>query len=68
MEQRPLPDPTSEPPAESEPKLELLPAEEQKETPEPDRQFEEKPLPSVRAPLEGSFCLARLAALAAAAS
>jgi RNA polymerase primary sigma factor len=36
MEQRPLPDPTSEPPAESEPKLELLPAEEQKETPEPD--------------------------------
>jgi glucosamine 6-phosphate synthetase-like amidotransferase/phosphosugar isomerase protein len=35
---------------------------------EPDRQFEEKPLPSVRAPLEGSFCLARLAALAAAAS
>jgi glucosamine 6-phosphate synthetase-like amidotransferase/phosphosugar isomerase protein len=35
---------------------------------EPDRRFEEEPLPAVRAPLEGSFCLARLAALAAASS
>ncbi|MGB2954075.1 MAG: hypothetical protein WBB74_11900 [Gaiellaceae bacterium] len=31
---------------------------------EPDRRFEETPLPAVRAPQEASFCLARLAALA----
>ncbi len=31
----------------------------------PNRAFEEKPLPSVRAPQEGAFCLKRLAALAA---
>ncbi len=33
----------------------------------PNRAFEEKPLPAVRAPHEGAFCLDRLAALAAAA-
>ena len=32
----------------------------------PDRTFEETPLPSVRAPDEGAFCLERLAVLAAA--
>ena len=32
----------------------------------PDRSFEERPLPSVRAPHEGDSCLRRLAALAAA--
>jgi glucosamine 6-phosphate synthetase-like amidotransferase/phosphosugar isomerase protein len=32
---------------------------------EPDRDFEESPLPAVRAPTEGAFCLQRLAALAA---
>jgi asparagine synthetase B (glutamine-hydrolysing) len=31
----------------------------------PDRAFEETPLPAVRAPHEGAFCLRRLAALAA---
>jgi glucosamine 6-phosphate synthetase-like amidotransferase/phosphosugar isomerase protein len=31
----------------------------------PDREFVERPLPPVRAPQEGSFCLSRLAALAA---
>ena len=31
----------------------------------PDRDFEERSLPSVRAPQEGAFCLQRLAALAA---
>ncbi len=31
----------------------------------PDRRFEEKPLPAVRAPHEGSFCLERLAMIAA---
>jgi glucosamine 6-phosphate synthetase-like amidotransferase/phosphosugar isomerase protein len=31
----------------------------------PDRDFEERPLPAVRAPHEGAFCLQRLAALAA---
>jgi len=31
----------------------------------PDRDFEETPLPAVRAPREGAFCLQRLAALAA---
>src|SRR6184192_4207781 len=31
---------------------------------EPDRDFEESPLPAVRAPKEGAFCLQRLAALA----
>jgi glucosamine 6-phosphate synthetase-like amidotransferase/phosphosugar isomerase protein len=30
----------------------------------PDRDFEESPLPAVRAPREGAFCLQRLAALA----
>ena len=34
----------------------------------PDRAFEETPLPAVRAPKEGAFCLARLATLVAAAS
>jgi glucosamine 6-phosphate synthetase-like amidotransferase/phosphosugar isomerase protein len=33
----------------------------------PDRQFEEAPLPSIRAPQEAASCLQRLAALAAAA-
>jgi len=33
---------------------------------EPDSRFEERPLPAVRAPSEGAFCLERLAALAAA--
>jgi glucosamine 6-phosphate synthetase-like amidotransferase/phosphosugar isomerase protein len=32
---------------------------------EPNRNFEEVPLPAVRAPREGAFCLQRLAALAA---
>jgi len=32
---------------------------------EPDRDFEERTLPAVRAPQEGTFCLQRLAALAA---
>jgi glucosamine 6-phosphate synthetase-like amidotransferase/phosphosugar isomerase protein len=32
----------------------------------PDRAFEETPLPAVRAPAEGAFCLTRLAAIAAA--
>ena len=32
----------------------------------PNRAFEEEPLPAVRAPHEGAFCLQRLAALAAA--
>jgi glucosamine 6-phosphate synthetase-like amidotransferase/phosphosugar isomerase protein len=32
---------------------------------EPDRDFEERPLPAVRAPKEGASCLQRLAALAA---
>jgi glucosamine 6-phosphate synthetase-like amidotransferase/phosphosugar isomerase protein len=32
---------------------------------EPDRDFEERPLPAVRAPTEGASCLQRLAALAA---
>jgi asparagine synthetase B (glutamine-hydrolysing) len=32
---------------------------------EPNRAFEETPLPAVRAPREGAFCLARLAVLAA---
>jgi glucosamine 6-phosphate synthetase-like amidotransferase/phosphosugar isomerase protein len=32
----------------------------------PDREFEEAPLPPVRAPREGAFCLERLAVLAAA--
>ena len=31
----------------------------------PNRSFDEKPLPAVRAPDEGDFCLRRLAALAA---
>jgi hypothetical protein len=31
----------------------------------PDRDFEERSLPAVRAPHEGAFCLQRLAALAA---
>jgi hypothetical protein len=31
----------------------------------PDRAFEETPLPAVRAPDEGAFCLSRLAAIAA---
>jgi glucosamine 6-phosphate synthetase-like amidotransferase/phosphosugar isomerase protein len=35
---------------------------------EPDRSFEETPLPHVRAPAEARFCLARLAAIAAPAS
>jgi glucosamine 6-phosphate synthetase-like amidotransferase/phosphosugar isomerase protein len=34
---------------------------------EPDRDFEERTLPAVRAPHEGAFCLQRLAALAALA-
>jgi glucosamine 6-phosphate synthetase-like amidotransferase/phosphosugar isomerase protein len=34
----------------------------------PDRRFEEEPLPAVRAPKEGAFCLSRLATLVAAAS
>jgi glucosamine 6-phosphate synthetase-like amidotransferase/phosphosugar isomerase protein len=34
---------------------------------EPDRDFEERSLPAVRAPHEGAFCLQRLAALAAVA-
>jgi len=33
----------------------------------PDDRYEESPLPAVRAPREGEFCLERLAALAAAA-
>jgi hypothetical protein len=33
----------------------------------PDRRFEETPLPAVRAPKEGAFCLQRLAMLVAAA-
>jgi hypothetical protein len=33
----------------------------------PDRDFEERALPAVRAPHEGAFCLQRLAALAAVA-
>jgi glucosamine 6-phosphate synthetase-like amidotransferase/phosphosugar isomerase protein len=33
----------------------------------PDREFDEDPLPAVRAPREGEFCLERLATLAAAA-
>jgi glucosamine 6-phosphate synthetase-like amidotransferase/phosphosugar isomerase protein len=32
---------------------------------EPDRRFEERPLPAVRAPQEGAYCLDRLATLAA---
>ena len=32
---------------------------------QPDRDFEERSLPAVRAPHEGAFCLQRLAALAA---
>ena len=32
----------------------------------PDRRFEERPLPAVRTPHEGSFCLERLAMIAAA--
>jgi glucosamine 6-phosphate synthetase-like amidotransferase/phosphosugar isomerase protein len=35
---------------------------------EPDRSFTEEPLPAVRAPEEQQFCLARLAALATAAT
>jgi glucosamine 6-phosphate synthetase-like amidotransferase/phosphosugar isomerase protein len=35
---------------------------------EPDRTFEEAPLPPVRAPAEARFCLARLAAIAAPAN
>jgi glucosamine 6-phosphate synthetase-like amidotransferase/phosphosugar isomerase protein len=35
---------------------------------EPDRSFTEEPLPSVRAPEEARFCLARLAAIAAPAA
>jgi glucosamine 6-phosphate synthetase-like amidotransferase/phosphosugar isomerase protein len=34
----------------------------------PDRAFDETPLPAVRAPNEGAFCLTRLATLVAAAS
>jgi glucosamine 6-phosphate synthetase-like amidotransferase/phosphosugar isomerase protein len=34
----------------------------------PDREFEETPLPAVRAPKEAAFCLSRLATLVAAAS
>ena len=34
----------------------------------PDRRFEERPLPAVRAPQEGATCLRRLAALAALAA
>jgi glucosamine 6-phosphate synthetase-like amidotransferase/phosphosugar isomerase protein len=34
---------------------------------EPDRDFEERALPAIRAPHEGAFCLQRLAALAAVA-
>ncbi len=41
--------------------------QERRERFRPDRGFEEEPLPSVRAPLEGASCLARLARLAAAA-
>ena len=33
----------------------------------PQRNFEERPLPAVRAPSEGQFCLERLATLAQAA-
>jgi hypothetical protein len=33
----------------------------------PQRNFEERALPAVRAPSEGQFCLERLATLAAAA-
>jgi glucosamine 6-phosphate synthetase-like amidotransferase/phosphosugar isomerase protein len=36
-----------------------------KESFRPDRDFEERTLPAVRAPHEGAFCLQRLAALAA---
>ena len=32
----------------------------------PDRAFEERPLPAVRAPQEGATCLRRLAVIAAA--
>jgi hypothetical protein len=32
---------------------------------EPNRAFQETPLPAVRTPKEGAFCLARLAVLAA---
>jgi hypothetical protein len=35
---------------------------------EPDLSFEEEPLPAVRAPQEGRFCLERLAQLNAPAS
>jgi hypothetical protein len=35
---------------------------------EPNRAFQETPLPAVRAPKEGAFCLARLATLAATLS
>src|SRR3954471_16638441 len=34
----------------------------------PDREFEETPLPAVRAPKEGAFCLKRLSTIVAAAS
>jgi len=34
----------------------------------PDRRFEEEPLPAVRAPSEGAFCLKRLSSIAAAAA
>jgi len=34
----------------------------------PDRRFEEEPLPAVRAPKEGAFCLKRLSTIVAAAS
>jgi glucosamine 6-phosphate synthetase-like amidotransferase/phosphosugar isomerase protein len=42
--------------------------ERDRSTFEPDRAFEESPLPAVRAPREAAFCMARLATLVAAAS
>jgi glucosamine 6-phosphate synthetase-like amidotransferase/phosphosugar isomerase protein len=41
--------------------------EERRERFAPNREFSESPLPAVRAPREGEFCLRRLAALSAAA-
>ena len=42
--------------------------EESRQAFNPDRRFEEEPLPAVRAPREAAFCLQRLATIVAAAS
>jgi glucosamine 6-phosphate synthetase-like amidotransferase/phosphosugar isomerase protein len=43
-------------------------AEASRQSFNPDRRFEEEPLPAVRAPKEAAFCLKRLATIVAAAS